>query len=136
MRTLVLNSGFEPMLLISWERAICLVLSEKAEVISAYNEYIRTVSRSFPLPSVIKLNAYVKLVRRFGVVRCTRRNIMLRDRHECQYCGVKCNPSLATIDHVIPRAQGGLTTWENVVVSCPSCNRRIVTGKQIGRAHV
>lgn len=124
MRTLVLNAGYEPMLLISWERAVCLVLSEKAEVLAEYNAAIRTVTRTFQLPSVVRLTRYVRMVRRFGSARCTRKNILLRDKQQCQYCGVHCSNATASIDHIVPRCRGGRTSWENVVVACHDCNRK------------
>lgn len=123
MRTLVLNAGYEPMLLVSWERAICLVLSEKAEVLAEYSQVVRTVTSSFTLPSVVRLTRYVRMVRRFGSARCTRKNILLRDRHQCQYCGVQCTNASSSIDHIVPRCRGGRTSWDNVVVACHDCNR-------------
>lgn len=122
MRTLVLNAGYEPMQLVSWQRAICLVLSEKAEIISEYDERVRTVSQSFGLPSVVRLKRYVRIVRQFSLARCSRKNILIRDNYSCQYCGVKCSSATATVDHVIPRSKGGKTVWNNVVVACSPCN--------------
>lgn len=124
MRTLVLNAGYEPMQLISWQRALCLVMSQKAEVVAEYNAAVRSVSTSVNLPSVVRLIRYVRVVSRFGFVRCTRKNVLLRDSYQCQYCGVKCRPGAITIDHVMPRARGGKTTWTNVVAACHPCNRK------------
>lgn len=124
MRTLVLNAGFEPILMVSWQRALCLVLSEKAEVVAEYERAVRSVSISFQLPSVVRLHRYVRSVRRFGLVPCSRKNVFTRDNYECQYCSVKCTPKTATIDHVWPRSKGGKTSWENVVCCCDSCNRK------------
>ncbi len=124
MRTLVLNAGYEPMQLISWQRALCLVLSQKAEVIAQYDAVVRSVSQAIQLPSVVRLVRYVQVVSRFGFVRCTRRNVLLRDRFQCQYCGVKCREGAISIDHVMPRSRGGKTSWTNVVAACHTCNRR------------
>ena len=124
MRTLVLNAGYEPMQLISWQRALCLVLSNKAEVVAQYDQVVRSVSTVLPLPSVVRLVDYVQVVSRFGLVRCNRKNILLRDRHQCQYCGVLCRHSDISIDHIIPRSLGGKTSWTNVVAACHGCNRR------------
>jgi 5-methylcytosine-specific restriction endonuclease McrA len=55
---------------------------------------------------------------------CSRRGVLLRDRETCQYCGAQPGRALLTIDHVLPRAQGGGTHWENVVAACEACNRR------------
>lgn len=123
LRTLVLNAGFEPMQLISWQRALCLVLSQKAEVLARYDTVVRSVSKAVELPSVVRLVRYVQVVSRFGFVRCTRKNVLLRDRYQCQYCGVSCRPGAISIDHVVPRSRGGRTHWGNVVAACHACNR-------------
>jgi len=124
MRTLVLNAGYEPVQLISWQKALCLVISCKAEVVAEYGQLIRTVSSAFAMPSVVRLKRYVRTVRHFTLARCTRRNVLLRDRYQCQYCGVVCRPGTITIDHILPRCRGGRTVWDNVVAACHTCNRR------------
>lgn len=124
MRTLVLNAGYEPILMVSWQRAICLVIADKAEIVANYEKAVRTVTSSWKLPSVVKLHRYVRSMRRFGLVPCSRKNVFLRDHYQCQYCGVQCNQKTATIDHIHPRSKGGKTTWDNVVCSCDKCNRK------------
>ena len=123
-RTLVLNAGYEPLQLVNWRRAMCLIFSSKAEIVSEYRESISTVSTSYALPSVIRLNRYIHRNHRLGLVSCSRKNVLLRDRHQCQYCGVYCRPATTTIDHVIPKSKGGLSTWENLVTACSHCNRK------------
>lgn len=112
------------MQLISWQRALCLVLQAKAEVIAEYDAVVRSVTTQLKLPSVVRLFRYARVAVRFGVVRCTRKNVLLRDQYQCQYCGVKCRPGVITIDHVVPRSRGGKTTWTNVVAACHNCNRK------------
>lgn len=124
MRTLVLNAGYEPMQIISWQRAICLVISAKAEVIAQYDHLIRSVSAQMPLPSIVRLKTYVNMVSRIGIVRCSRKNILLRDDYQCQYCTSILNSTNTSIDHVLPRSRGGRTTWNNVVACCSSCNSK------------
>jgi len=124
MRTLVLNAGYEPMQLISWQRAMCLVLTSKAEIVAEYGRAIRSVSECFQMPSVVRLKRYVRLVHRFGVVQCSRRNVFIRDGYECQYCGIHCTPKTATLDHVVPKSKGGPSNWQNLVTSCNECNRK------------
>jgi 5-methylcytosine-specific restriction endonuclease McrA len=125
MRTLILNAGYEPMVFVSWQRAICLVLSQRAEIVASYGEdLVRTVSDSFPLPSVVKLNRYVNLAGRIGLVNCNRKNVLMRDDFKCQYCGIHCSTASATIDHVLPISRGGRTSWENVVTACSECNNK------------
>lgn len=124
MRTLILNAGYEPLQLVSWQKAICLVLTSKAEVIAEYGQVVRTISTIYPLPSVVRLKRYARVVRRLSLARCTRKNVFLRDKFQCQYCGANCRIGSITIDHVIPKCRGGSTSWENVVAACQDCNRR------------
>lgn len=122
MKTLILNAGFEPIQFVSWQRAICLVIAEKAEIVTARQQAVRSVSAEYNLPSVIRLVQYVRRVALIERVRCTRKNILLRDKYECQYCGVRCQKHNATIDHIIPKSKGGKTTWSNAVTACSRCN--------------
>lgn len=84
-------------------------------------ETINTVNYSFRIPQVIKLNSYDKIPRQ-RVVFC-RSNLYKRDNFQCQYCAIKPGTEELTIDHVLPRCQGGMTTWENCVICCPECNK-------------
>ena len=123
-RTLVLNAAYEPIHLVSWQKAMCLVITSKAEIVAEYDHMIRSVSHIFKLPSVVRLKRYVRAFKRTMNARCTRRNVLMRDRYTCQYCGVYCGVGHITIDHVLPRCRGGKTTWDNVAAACHQCNRR------------
>lgn len=118
---LLLNQNYEPLSLCSARRAIVLVWSGKAEMLEDTGFHIRSVSRSFPVPAVIRLLMIAKITRGLHV-QLTKRNILRRDQGICQYCGV--TGAFMTIDHVIPRSLGGRDTWENLVCACPSCNNR------------
>ncbi|HMO17437.1 MAG TPA: HNH endonuclease [Oligoflexia bacterium] len=120
--TLLLNSSYEPLKVISWERAVTLLFLGKVEVIENYEKNIRSVSIVMRVPSVVRLLRYVKLGTRTPPLN--KVNLLTRDDFSCQYCRRKLKRSDATIDHVVPRSQGGPTTWENVVVACPPCNRK------------
>jgi len=117
---LVLNANFEPINVCSTRRAIGLVLNGKAALVLNGRGEIKTVSRSYPRPSIIRLDHMVKRPRLR--VRLTKREILRRDDYTCQYCGQHL-PHL-TIDHVIPRRLGGKHSWDNLVAACPSCNHR------------
>lgn len=123
-RILVLNAGYEPLQLVSWQRGLCLVLANKAEVVEKSRAVARSVSCTVELPSVVRLVRYVHNISKMGMVRCSRKNILLRDRFQCQYCGIRCKPAHATVDHIVPRVMGGKTTWTNAVAACHNCNRR------------
>ncbi len=118
---LVLNSSFQPLHVCQARRALVLVLCGKAEVVEYYErKFVRTVSRRFPVPSVVRLRIYIQPNRRS--VALNRRNIMRRDSFRCQYCGARSD--YLTTDHVIPRSMGGSESWENLVTACTRCNNR------------
>lgn len=121
--TLVLDVGYRPIEVMSWQVAIVKVLLDKtAAVVEEHpDRYINTVKWTIKMPSVIRL---LKPVKRSRVVKFSRHNVFIRDNNVCQYCGHKFPRSAINIDHVLPRAQGGRTTWENVVCSCIDCNSR------------
>lgn len=98
---------------------LCL---EKVEVVKSYDTVLRAVSWSVQMPSVVRLTSFVR--RRRMRIAMTRRNVFVRDGHQCQYCQREFSSRELTCDHVMPRSQGGKTTWENVVAACAPCNRR------------
>lgn len=117
---LVLNQNYEPLNVCRARRAVVLIWRGKAEVLENDLGVIQTPSYSFPLPSVIRIVYAVKRPRPRR--RLTRREVFIRDRYQCQYCGKETRD--LTLDHVIPRFRGGKYTWENVVSACRACNRR------------
>lgn len=119
---LLLNSSFEPLKVIPWQRAITLVFCGKVEVIEEYDHHIRSVSLVFKAPAVVRLIKFAKIGRRDPPL--CRTNVLARDEFECQYCGVELTSKEATLDHVVPRSKGGKTTWQNLVVACGVCNRK------------
>jgi 5-methylcytosine-specific restriction endonuclease McrA len=120
---LVLNASYEPLNFVSVKRAVVLLLKEKAEVVEAAKAKIRAERLALDLPLVIRLVAYVPLPRRLPLP-LSRRTVLARDLYTCQYCAAQPGRADLTVDHVLPRSRGGLTTWENVVAACGSCNRR------------
>ncbi len=117
---LVLNANFEPINVCSTRRAIGLIFGGKAAMVANGRGYIRTVKELIPRPSVIRLEAQVHRPR--PRVKLTRREVFRRDNYTCQYCGR--HDGGLTVDHVLPRYQGGLHVWTNVVAACPACNHR------------
>ncbi len=120
---LVLNSTYEPLNIVPVQRAIVLLLKEKAEVVEAAQSQIRAEHLAMDWPLVIRLIAFVPLPRRLPLP-LSRRTVLARDMYTCQYCGSQPGRQELTVDHVIPRSRGGKTIWENVVAACGSCNRR------------
>src|SRR5271167_1295415 len=108
MQTLVLSAAWEPMEIVSWQRAITLLFMEKAEVIEEYaDRKIRTVRLELGMPSVVRFHKVLRNSKK--AVKFSRQNVHARDRGRCQYCGNVVHRHQATYDHVIPRAQGGRT---------------------------
>ena len=122
-RVLVLNATYEPLSIISVQRAVVLLLKEKAELVEAAAERMRASRVNMPVPLVIRLVYYVRIPHPV-VLAPTRRSVCLRDNYTCQYCGATPGKGLLTLDHVLPRSRGGQTSWENVVTACRTCNMR------------
>lgn len=135
---LVLNRHYQPVHVTTVKRALSLLyqgiaravdpqyrvyeFSDWAALSAVGHDAIHTVSRSIRVPRVLLLSAYEYLPK--GRVRFSRLNIYARDHDTCQYCARQLPRSELNLDHVIPRSQGGRTSWENVVCSCVSCNLR------------
>ena len=123
METLLLNATFEPLKIISWQRAVTLLFLGKVEVVEEYeDEDVSSVSFSIKMPSVVRL---LRLIRpRSRWVKFSRLNVFLRDKNTCQYCGEKLPTTDLTYDHIVPRSRGGRTEWQNIVTACVPCNRQ------------
>jgi 5-methylcytosine-specific restriction endonuclease McrA len=116
---ILLNGDYTFLCLIDWKKAMKLVLAEKVKVLKHSDKVIRGVGKVFKAPAVLVLIKVVRAVYR-GRVPFGRKNVLIRDRFTCAYCG-KSNKSL-TIDHVIPRLKGGKTDFDNCVACCKDCN--------------
>ncbi|MDA1008426.1 MAG: HNH endonuclease [Planctomycetota bacterium] len=147
-KVLVLNKHYSAVRVVDARRAFTLLFRESAEVVSveasAYvsydirswaeaaefqhrfelddHDWVTTTSFVIAVPKVIRLLGYDRLPRE--VVKLNRRNIYTRDASKCQYCGSHFSSRELTLDHVVPRVQGGGNTWENLVCACVRCNAR------------
>ena len=142
---LVLNRFYMAIQVVPVRRALAMLVLGRAEVVSVQGEqyraftfaqwvehsrrapawsarFVRSVSFRLAVPEVLRLPDCQRVIR--PQVAFTRRNVYARDRYRCQYCGVRCAPRVLTLDHVVPRTQGGGSTWENVVCACGGCNAR------------
>ena len=118
---LVLNADYRPLSyyplsLWCWQDAVKAAFMDRVDIVAEYNDYVHSPSTRIRIPSVVVLKDYVTPQKR---VAFTRFNLFLRDSFRCQYCGSKGD---LTFDHVLPRASGGVTSWENVVAACSRCN--------------
>ena len=147
---LVLNKFFAAVHIVNAKRAFAMLCKESAEVVSIddgqYNSYdftswvdvsafkaecelpdeeryesIKTFSLEIRIPKIIRLVVYDKLPK--ATVKFNRKNIFARDKNRCQYCGKKVPTSELSLDHVIPRTQGGTSNWKNIVCACTNCNK-------------
>lgn len=145
---LVLNKLYMAIHIVSARRAFTLLCKQMAEVVSiedgqwlSYNfdswrdisqlrrefaephrDFVRTVSFEIEVPRIIRLLGFDRAPKQG--VKFNRRNIFARDHGRCQYCGKKCSTADLTLDHIVPRSQGGRSTWENIVCACMDCNVR------------
>ena len=147
---LVLNKFFAAVHIVNAKRAFAMLFNERAEVVSVddgqYNSYdfsswvdvsafkaeygisdedqyesIKTVSLEIRVPKIIRLVVYDKLPK--ATIKFNRKNIFARDNNRCQYCGKKFPTSELSLDHVIPKTQGGTSNWKNIVCACTNCNK-------------
>jgi 5-methylcytosine-specific restriction endonuclease McrA len=120
-KVLVLNHNYEPLSICNVKKAIILLYLGKAELIAACDgKSLHSVYTTMPYPSIVRLSVFVRVP--YKKIVLSRKNILRRDGHQCQYCG-KTEATL-TVDHIIPKAKGGPDTWENLVAACVYCNNR------------
>ena len=118
---LVLNADYRPLSyyplsLWTWQDAVKAAYLDRVDIIAEYDTEVHSPSTTIRIPSVVVLRDYIKPQTK---VAFTRFNLFLRDGFCCQYCGAKRE---LTFDHVVPRARGGVTSWQNVVAACARCN--------------
>lgn len=120
-KVLILNHNYEPISVCNIQKAVVLLYLGKAELVEAHDgKSIRSVSIVMPFPSIVRLCVFVHVP--FKKIILSRKNILRRDGHRCQYCGRGDLP--VTVDHIIPKARGGEDIWENLVCACVRCNNR------------
>ena len=117
---LVLNATYEPIHITAVRRALVLVLKGVARTEETNHAVVHSPSLSLPVPSVIRLMEYRRIPLQTRAL--SRKNILLRDRNTCQFCGSVLPAAELTLDHVTPRSRGGSTSWDNLVASCHRCN--------------
>lgn len=117
---LVLNQNYEPLNVCSWQRAVTLLCLGKAVPLDTSDQIVHGASSQISLPTVVRLSYQIR--RPMPELKLSRRAIMARDQHTCQYCGSSTRE--LTIDHIIPREKGGPTSWDNLVACCVRCNNK------------
>ena len=137
---LVLNRNWQPVGVATVAKSLVKVWNETARIVdpadyqqyawadwaklrpSDGDPYIQTRRFRLRVPEVVTLTNYDRVPA--NAVTFSRRNVFKRDRFTCQYCGLQPGSEDLTIDHVVPRAQGGVSSWENCVLACLECNTR------------
>lgn len=119
---LVLNASFEPINVCAARRALVLILKGVASAEEHAVAHVHSTRQSLRVPSVIRLLEYRRIPHQSRAL--SRKNILLRDRYTCQYCGKTLPSGELTLDHVMPRSRSGDSTWENLVACCNPCNNR------------
>lgn len=115
----MLNQSYEPISVCNVEKAVILIYLSKAEIVTTDDgRVIRSVNARMPFPSIIRLTHYKRIP--YKNIILSRKNILRRDGHRCQYCGTTTPP--ITVDHILPKALGGRESWENLVAACIRCN--------------
>jgi 5-methylcytosine-specific restriction endonuclease McrA len=129
-KVLLLNMGYEPLNVISWRRALSLILRDRVDPASAEGVTIRGTSTTLRIPYVLRLRRYVNVPAAHR--RWSRRAVLQRDRYTCIYCGSRPGDRRSgyavtrkdlTIDHILPLSRGGKSTWENTACACRACNQ-------------
>jgi 5-methylcytosine-specific restriction endonuclease McrA len=127
-RVLLLNSDWSPLNFVSGYRALNLLFKGRAEVInmgdkpSVWDDALTTPTRSYEVPATLRLVQRVN--KRYTSPRFRKWVLFNRDAWQCQYCGIGLDRPNITIDHIVPRSRGGLTSWKNCVASCKKCNMK------------
>ncbi|HEV2493889.1 MAG TPA: HNH endonuclease [Terriglobia bacterium] len=117
---LVLNASYEPINVTPVRRAVVLIIKGVATTEEEDGFFIHSARITFRIPSVIRLREFRRIP--FQTRALSRKNIVMRDRSTCQFCGRVLPASELTLDHVIPRSRGGHTDWDNLVACCHRCN--------------
>jgi 5-methylcytosine-specific restriction endonuclease McrA len=125
-RTLTLSNTWIFDRTLPWQRAVCLVMGGRAEVVEIYadNPIRLNNGETFPRPAIIRFKSGANGKQKRKTVRYSRDMLFVRDEGACQFCGIELNRKSATVDHIVPRTQGGKTTWLNVALACGPCNHR------------
>jgi len=121
MQTILLNSDYSYLGNVKWEKAICLIVKGKVEVLKYTKRVIKNFDGSviMKIPSVMRLIKFIRTLFRTKVP-FSKRNVIIRDEFKCAYCGAESKR--LTIDHVLPRSKGGKSSFENCVAACKKCN--------------
>lgn len=119
---IVLNASWEALNRVSLHRALAYLVADRAEVVhQVQNHTVQVGGSAWPVPTVVRLVRFVKIVVRGRAPACSKQGVLIRDGHRCAFCG---KAGANTVDHVQPRSRGGASSWLNLVAACGPCNSR------------
>ena len=122
MQCVLLNADYTYLNIVDWKRALCLVVKNKVQVLSYSERIVRGAEGLvMKVPAVIKLIKFIRAIYR-ARVHFNKRNVLVRDRFVCMYCGKKSRD--LTVDHIIPKSRGGKSDFDNCVACCKPCNNK------------
>lgn len=121
-RILLLDKNYLAISIISLKRAVSMLFKGKVEPVSETTTSISTAKGHYKISTILKLLTAVPHKAYMGKTKFSRRNVMIRDNYECQYCSEYLGKNKGTIDHIIPRSRGGLSDYSNCVTCCRYCN--------------
>lgn len=122
-KALLLDRNYMALSVITWKRAVALMIKGKVEAVSDQNAVaIPTTSGSIRVPSILRLVSDIPWRAHQGRMKFSRKHVMSRDNYECQYCGAHLGKNTGTIDHILPSSRGGKSDYTNCVACCKDCN--------------
>ncbi len=121
-KTLILDASYRPVSVVSWQRAMLLVFTEKAEIVENYpDRFVSSVSQKYPIPAILRINYVARSRPRINFSRWA---VFARDEFTCCYCGEVFPSKGLSLDHVLPLSMGGDKNWTNIVSACYECNHK------------
>jgi hypothetical protein len=123
IRTLLLNSNYEPISFITEKKLFVFLYKEKIDIIESWDDVVKVGLGKIRFPAIVRLKYGFKRYRPVKIA-FTRNAIIKRDNSQCQFCSMLLIPSQITMDHVIPKSLGGRNSFENCVVACMPCNNK------------
>lgn len=121
---IVLNADYTYIGAISWQKSIVLLHKGKVEIVKATDRVVTNVNNTveFIVPKVVRLIRFINNVYKKSNVPYSKKAVFIRDKYKCQYCGIQLEKRDCTVDHILPKAFGGKTSWENCTTACAQCN--------------
>lgn len=124
-RTLLVDDTFRPIKMVTWQRAIYYIISNRGLIIDEYEDFhVRSIKLVIRVPKILQVRGKNPINEGNREVSLSNHNIYIRDNHTCAYCNHKFHKKNLSIDHITPKCQGGKNSWDNLITACTSCNNK------------